>query len=65
MAEPNSTTTSSFPYGGDDSVYVQLALDKFGFNCDFGDLTIPEMSMVLSLALHLKLTQGQTEAWES
>jgi hypothetical protein len=42
----------------DDSRYEALA--KLGYG-EFSTLPLPDMSLVLALALHLKRTQGRTE----
>ena len=44
----------------DDSRYVYEALAKLGYG-EFSTLPLPDMSLVLALALHLKRTQGRTE----
>lgn len=48
----------------DDSKFVYEALAKLGFS-EFSTLPLPDMSLVLALALHLKRTQGQPEMQES
>jgi hypothetical protein len=48
----------------DDSRYVYEALTKLGFT-EFSTLPLPDMQLVLALALHLKRTQGQPELYES
>jgi len=48
----------------DDSRYVYQALAQLGFT-EFSTLPLPDMSLVLALALHLKRTQGRPEMWES
>jgi hypothetical protein len=49
----------------DDSKFVYEALARLGFS-EFSTLPIADMSLVLTLALHIKRTQGQNpETWES
>jgi hypothetical protein len=48
----------------DDSRYVYEALTQLGFT-EFSTLPIPDMQLVLALALYLKRTQGRHEFWES
>lgn len=49
----------------DDSHYVYEALTRLGFS-EFSTLPLPDMQLVLALALHLKRTQGQQpEMYES
>jgi len=48
----------------DDSRYVYQALTRLGFT-EFSTLPLPDMQLVLALALHLKRSQGQPEMWES
>ena len=48
----------------DDSRYVYEALAKLGYG-EFNTLPLPDMSLALALALHLKRTQGKSEMWES
>ena len=49
----------------DDAPFVRHAMAELGFLCEFSDLPIPDMQLALALALQLKRTQGQPEAWES
>jgi len=48
----------------DDSKWVYEALAQLGFS-EFHTLPLPDMSLVLALALHLKRTHGKPEVWES
>jgi hypothetical protein len=48
----------------DDSKFVYEALARLGFT-EFSTLPLPDMQLVLALALHIKRTQAQPEFWES
>lgn len=48
----------------DDSKFVYEALAKLGYG-EFSTLPLPDMQLVLALALHLKRTQKQPESYES
>jgi hypothetical protein len=49
----------------DDSTYVHAAMRELSFDCEFAELTIPQMQMALALALHLKLANARRDLWES
>ena len=65
MADSDSSAFSLLGNIPDDSQFVHQAMSTLGFACEFSELPITDMSLVLALALHLKRAQGQPETWES
>jgi hypothetical protein len=65
MADLDSIASQLLSNIHDDSAYVQQAMDRLGFVCEFCELPIADMQLALALALHLKRTQARPEHWES